>query len=118
MVSTRKKKNQQKKQLSQTDETLVDFVIGRSVNVNVWESEILEQQANGSEWVDESLRQIKSQMMILTTKSEERLVVLPWLKNRMHDAILTAIDNKVIPSVKMAVKLITSSTGHRPNCEV
>ena len=47
MVSTRKKKNQQKRQLSQLAETLNDFVIGNSVNVNVWENEILEQQTNG-----------------------------------------------------------------------
>ena len=38
IVSTRKKKNQQKKQLSQLDETLDDFVFGNSVKVNVSES--------------------------------------------------------------------------------
>ena len=43
MVSTRKKENQQKKLLSQLDETLNDFVIGYGVNVIVWESENLEQ---------------------------------------------------------------------------
>ena len=42
MVSTRKNKNQQKRQLSQLDETLNDLVIGNSVNVNVSESENLE----------------------------------------------------------------------------
>ena len=34
MVSTRKKRNQQKKQLTQLDETSNDFVIGNSVNVS------------------------------------------------------------------------------------
>ena len=33
MVSTRKKGNQQKMQLSHLDETLNDFVLGNSVNV-------------------------------------------------------------------------------------
>ena len=47
MVSTRKKKNQQKRQVSQLEETLNDFVIGNSVNVNVSESETLEKQTNG-----------------------------------------------------------------------
>ena len=35
MVSTHKKKNQQKRQLSHLNETLNDFVIGNSVNVNL-----------------------------------------------------------------------------------
>ena len=40
MVSTGKKRNQQKRQLSQLDETLNDFVTGNSVNVNVSEVKI------------------------------------------------------------------------------
>ena len=38
MVSTRKKKNQQKKQLNQLDETINYLVIGKSVNMSVSES--------------------------------------------------------------------------------
>ena len=40
------------------------------------------------------------------------------VENRMHDAILTAIDNVVIPRVETAVKAITGSTGHGTNGEV
>ena len=47
MVSTRKKKNQQKRQLNHLDETLNDSAIGNSVNVNVSEKETLEQETNG-----------------------------------------------------------------------
>ena len=36
----------------------------------------------------------------------------------MHDAILTAIGNVIIPRVEMAVKLITGSTEHGTNSEV
>ena len=36
----------------------------------------------------------------------------------MHDGILTARDDAVIPRVEIAVKLITGSTGHRTNEEV
>ena len=61
MDSTRKKKNQQKKQLSQLDETWIDFVIDNSVNVNVLESETLEQltnvQSKGFERDDNGVRQ-------------------------------------------------------------
>ena len=47
MVSTREKKNQQKKQLSQLNATLNDFVIGNGTNVSAMENETLEQQTNG-----------------------------------------------------------------------
>ena len=47
IVSTRKKKNKQKMQLSQVNEILNDFNIGSSTNVNAVENETLEQQTNG-----------------------------------------------------------------------
>ena len=40
------------------------------------------------------------------------------VENRMHDAILAAIHNVVIPIVEMAVPSITGSTGHGTNSEV
>ena len=40
------------------------------------------------------------------------------VENRMHDAILTAIDNMVFSKVEMAVKSITGSTGYWTNREV
>ena len=47
-VSTRKKKNQQKKkQLRQLHETVNDVFIGNGANVDVKENEVLEQQTNG-----------------------------------------------------------------------
>ena len=61
MVSARKKKNQQKRQLSQLDEPLNHFAFGNSVNVNLLEIENLEQQTkgqpNGFERVDIGARQ-------------------------------------------------------------
>ena len=40
------------------------------------------------------------------------------VQNGMHDAILTAKDNVVIPGVEMAAKTITESTGLGTNSEV
>ena len=37
------------------------------------------------------------------------------VENCMHDAILTAMDNVVIPRVEMAVRSITGSSRHGPN---
>ena len=61
MVYTRKKNNQQKRQLNPLEETLNDFVIDNSVNVNILESENLEQLTNGQsndfKRADKSVRQ-------------------------------------------------------------
>ena len=46
MVSTRKKRNSQKRQLSQLNETMNDFVIGSNANVGAIENEILESQTD------------------------------------------------------------------------
>ena len=123
MVSTCKKKNQQKRQLSQLDETLNDNVIGNSVNVIVSESENLEQQTDGqcndSERVDNSVCQnqvLENEVDNKITKAVSSAVMT--VQNRLHDAILAAIDDVVIPRVEMAVKSITGSTGHGTNGEV
>ena len=47
MVFTSKRKSQQKKQLSQLNETLKDFLIGSKTNLSVIEVETLESQTDG-----------------------------------------------------------------------
>ena len=123
MVSTRKMENQQRRHLSQLDETLKDIVIGNSVKMNVSENENLEQrtdgQCNDSERVDKTACQnqvIKNEIDDQITRTVSSAVMT--VENRMHDAILTAIDNVVIPRVEMAVKSITSSARHGTSSDV
>ena len=123
VVSTRKKKIQQKRQHSQFDETLNDFVIGISANLYVSESESLKQQTKGQsndfERVDRSVRQnqaMENKIDDQITKAVSSAVMA--VENRMHDATLTAIDNVVIPGVEMAVKSITGSAGHGTGSEI
>ena len=40
------------------------------------------------------------------------------VNNRVHDVILTAMDNLVIPRVVLAVRSITGSSGHGPKSVV
>ena len=47
MVSTCKSKHQHKRQLSQLNETLIDFVIGNNTNADVNGSDCLETQTSG-----------------------------------------------------------------------
>ena len=102
MVSTRKKKNQHTRQFSQLDETLNDFVIGNSVNVNVSDNENLGQetntQSNDLERLDSSMCQ--SQVIEKTIDDQITRVVssaVMTVENCMHDAILKAIHNVVNP---------------------
>ena len=56
---------------------------------------------------------IKSLKTILTKKYERRLAVdsaVMTVENRMHDAILTAMDNVVISRVNLALRSITESS--------
>ena len=113
-------RNQQNRQLSQLDETLNDFVIGNSVNVNVSESENLEKQTDGqcndSERIDNSV----CQNQVMENKIDDQITravnsAVLAVESRMHDAILTVIDNVVIRRVEIAVKSITAWTGHGTN---
>ena len=123
LVSTRRKKNQQKRQLIQLDETLNDFVFGNNVNSNVSESEKLKQQTNGQpngfKRFDKSARQnqiIKNNFDDHITRAFSSAVMT--VEKCMHDAILTAIGKVVIPRIEMAMKSITGSTVHWTNSEV
>ena len=123
MVSTQKKKNQQKRQLSHLDETLNDSAIGKSVKVNVSEKENLEQETNGQHNDFGRLDNSERQNQVIENHIDDQITravssAVMTVENRTHEAILTAIDNVVIARVEMAVKSITGSTGHRINSEV
>ena len=123
MVSTRKKKKQQKRQLSQLDETLNDSVIGNSVNVNISGSENLEQPTNGQLNDFERFGESARQNQVIENNIEDKITravssAVMTVENCMHDAILTAIDNVIIPRVEILVKSITGSTGHGTNSEI
>ena len=102
MISTGKKNNQQKRQLSQLNETLNDFVTGNNVNVNVSDCGKLEQQtnvqSNDFDRIDNSVRQnqvIGNKIDDQTTRAVS--IAVMTVENCMHDAILTTIDKLVIP---------------------
>ena len=83
MLSTRKKKNQQDKQLKKLNETLKEFIVGKGSNVSAVKNETLEQQTNGQhndfEGFADSASQNQVMEMILTTKLEEQSATLSRL---------------------------------------
>ena len=123
MVSTHKKKKQPKRQLSQPYKTLKDFVIGNSVNVNVSEKDILEQETSGQAIDLERVNDNVCQIQVVENEIGNQITgavmsAVMTLENRSHDTIVTATEILVIPRVELAVKLITGSTGHGTNSEV
>ena len=104
MVSTRKKKHQHKRQLSQTDELLYVFVIGNNTKVSTIGDETLELETNGlflnfgritlgqnSECQDQVVERNNDVKIRFTVDNAVKSV-----KNRVPDAIFTAMDNVVL----------------------
>ena len=75
------------------------------------EIQTLEQQTNGQHYGFERIVDSASQNPVVENNEDKigRAVdnlVLP-VQNRMHDAILTAMDKAVLPGVEMAVRAFT-----------
>ena len=119
MVSTRKKKNQQRRQFSQLNENVNDFVIADSNNISAIGNETLEPQASGrynnaERIINGESNSCQNQVTENNIDSKVRQVVdnaVMIVENCMHDAILTAMDNVVMPRVEMAVRSIIGSSG-------
>ena len=122
-VFTRKKEKSAEKQLGQLNETLNDFIIGNGFNVSAMENETLEQHNNGQHNNLERFFDSASQNQVIENNIDDKIrrgvndAVL-IVENRMHDAILIAMDKVVIPRVEMDVKSITGSSRYEPNSEV
>ena len=107
MVSTRKKKGRNKRQFSRLGDTLDDFVIGNGNSVNTMESEALESQANGHHEDFAETVDCASPNQLIISNTEDRLgnavdSAVFVVGNILHDAILTAMNNVVIPRVEMS----------------
>ena len=120
------KKNNHKKQLSQLNETLNDFVIGNNTNVSAAGNESLEPQTNGRYSSFERIIEGENSAcrnQVLENNNDDKIKravdnAVMTVENRMHDAILTAMNNGIIPRVEMAVRLITGSSGQGPSSVV
>ena len=120
MISTRKKKVQNEKQFGRLDDTWNDFIIGNGTTVNTVENEALESPSNGHHEDFAKIVDSASQNQVIGTNTDERMrntfdSAVMAVKNRMQDAILTAMIIVVIPPFTMAVRSITGSSGKGPN---
>ena len=108
MVATRKKKNHQTKQFRQLNETLNTFVIGNSNNKSAKGNGSLEPQDN--DYYHNAERIVfgeigACQNQVVKNNIDNRIGkafdnAVKTVENRIQDAILTAMDNVVIPRVE------------------
>ena len=103
--STPKKKNQHKRQLSQLNESLNDFVVGYSTIAGAIRKGTFEPQTNGHSTYSGIFaggESSASSNQVLENRIEDKIrkevdTADMIVENGMHDAILTAMDNVVIP---------------------
>ena len=125
MVYFRKKKHQ-KKTLNQLTDNLTYFFSGKNTNANsigIENSDLhTKDLINNFERsrVDESnasQNQVIEKILPDKIRKEVDSIVMA-VENRVHEAILTAMNNVVMPRVEKTVRSITESSGRRPSSMV
>ena len=121
MVSTRKKRQSNKKLLSQLDDFDQDMIIGnaaRDRQENVVVNEGTNDQAftvgtsNVSSIVDENALNVRTLERCLNERIDTELNnIVETVEDRIQNAILTAIDNIVAPKIELAIRSINTSSG-------
>ena len=111
---TKEEELTEKKQLSQLNRTLNEFVIGNGTNVSAMENETLEPQTSVHYTEFEKIIDSASQNQVKGKSFDDRI----WdvVDNAvMTVAILTKRDKMVIPRVEMSERSNTASSAHGPN---
>ena len=121
MVSTRKKRQSNKRLLSQLDEFDQDMVIGNDVserqeNVVVIEGTNDRDFINGTSINDSVINGNAMSVKTLERCFNERIDrkmsnIVDTIEDRIQNAILTAIDDIVAPKIELAIRSIKASSG-------
>ena len=126
MVSSRKKKQQNKRLFSKLGEADTDFIIGHSnhglqtenrgnmVNVNTSSD-----NTNNPTQVNHSQVDVHTLEDYIVSKVQSEVDnVITTIETRVQDALLTAIENLVIPRVELALKSANASSGRSVDSNV
>ena len=102
MVSTRKKNCHNKKRPNQLDGTLKNFVIDNGITAITFGNETFEPQANGCHEDLEKIVDNTCQNQVIRNNTDDRVrdmvdSAVFAVESCMRDAILTAMNNVVIP---------------------
>ena len=121
MVSTRKKRQSNKRLLSQLDDFDRDMIIGNAVS-EIRENAVVNEGTNDREFaVGTSSNDSTVNGNAMSVKTLERCFneridremsnIVDTVENRIKNAILTAIDNIVTPKIELAIRSINASSG-------
>ena len=121
MVSTRKKRQSNKKLLSQLDDFDQDMIIGNGaserqenvmVNEGTNDQDFTVGTSNVSSIVDENALNVKTLERCFNERIDREMNnIVETVEDRIQNAILTAIDNIVAPKIELAIRSINKSSG-------
>ena len=121
MVSTRKKRQSNKRLLSQLDDFDQDMIIGNAasgrqesvtVNGGTNDQDFTVGTSNVSSVVNENRLNMKTLERCFNERIDREMSnVVDTVEDRIQNAILTAIDNIVAPKIELAIRSINASSG-------
>ena len=121
MVSTRKKRQTNKRLLSQLVDFDQDMIIGNAVSERQ-ENVVVNEGTNDRDYtvskssnntaVNESVMKVKTLERCFNERIDREMInVVDTVEDRIQNAILTAIENIVAPKIELAIRSINASSG-------
>ena len=121
MVSTRKKRQSNRRLLSQLDDFNQDMIIGNAaserqentvVNEGTNDRDFTVGVSNDSSIVNGKVMNVKNLERCFNEKIDREMnKIADRVEDRIQNAILTAIDNIVAPKIELAIRSINASSG-------
>ena len=121
MVSTRKKRQSNKRLLSQLDDFDQDTIIGNGaserqenvvVNEGTNDRDFTVSNSSNSTAVNESAMNVKTLERCFNERIDREMSnIVDTVEDRIQNAILTAIENVVAPKIELAIRSINASSG-------
>ena len=121
MVSTRKKRQSNKRLLSQLDDFDQDMIIGNAaserqenvvVNEGTNDQDFTVGTSNVSSIVNENALNVKTLERCCNERIDREMSnIVDTVEDRIQNAVLTAIDNIVAPKIELAIRSINASSG-------
>ena len=121
MVSTRKKRQSNKRLLSQLDDFDQDMIIRNTaserqesvvVNEGTNDQDFTVGTSNVSSIVNENALEVKTLERCFNERIDREMSnIVDTVEDRIQNAILTAIDNIVAPKIELAIRSINASSG-------
>ena len=121
MVSTRKKRQSNRRHLSQLDDFDQDMIIGNAakerqentvVNGSTDDRDFAVGTSNNDSVVNGTAMSAKTLERRFNERIDREMSnIVDTVEDRIQNAILTAIENKVTPKIELAIRSVNASSG-------